>query len=348
MVDRDSGIPPLLKFMRGTDPERFKALVEEEEVKEDIRIMENKKSPGGYKVKLPVFTGIETASLRADHFIYAVERCTRVNNWSDEAKVNAASLNLRDAAQIWSILYFRNTEDPEKWPVFKAAFLERFHRSTSAADKELLLSKLVQRKTENVDTFMDRIDVTLMDVEDFNTEAGSLHFFLKGVLPNIKKAIESNKDLVTKKDYLAAARTFEKANPHTDMTILINTMDASNGINEQEEPDDDLDKEEEENLNTIMESLNLLFRQWKRKTNHHNKTTKEGTTKGTFSPKSFPIRCFRCGKIGHMRAQCRVPQSIIDAIEEYSADTTSTDPDQPTEGGETEEGEAVYTLNLNC
>jgi len=87
-----------------------------------------------------------------------VEQCSKVHNWSDEAKVNAASLNLRDTAHTWSILYFRKTKKPESWAAFKEAFLERFHHRMMISDKQALLSKLKQKLTESVDDFMDRID----------------------------------------------------------------------------------------------------------------------------------------------------------------------------------------------
>jgi len=97
MVDRDSGIPP--------SPLHTRDSVNLPQVP-TMTSANNPKAPGSYKVTLPPFTGIETASLRADHFIYMVEQCGKVHNWSNKAKVNAASLNLRDTAHTWSILYF--------------------------------------------------------------------------------------------------------------------------------------------------------------------------------------------------------------------------------------------------
>jgi len=190
-----------------------------------------------------------------------VEQCGKVHNWSDEAKVNAASLNLRDTAHTWSILYFRKTKNPESWATFKEAFLERFHRRTTISDKQALLSKLRQKPTKLVD-FMDRIDLTLLDIPKFSSEKGSTYFFLQGILPGVKKFIKSNKDLKEKEDFLSASHAWERANPCTPPPLLINSMNPETTEMDNYEPED---ADEVDAINSLAESLNTLFRRRKRK-----------------------------------------------------------------------------------
>jgi len=126
-------------------------------------------------------------------------------------------------------------------------------------DKQALLSKLRQKLTESVDDFMDRIDLTLLDIPEFSSEEGSTYFFLQGILPGVKKFIESNKDLKEKEDFLSAGRAWERANPHTPTPLLINSMNPEVNDTENFEPEE-ADEDETDAITNLAESLNALFR----------------------------------------------------------------------------------------
>jgi len=303
---------------------------------------EKSNSPGNYKVTLPFFTGVETASLRADHFLRMVEQCARINGWNEQAKVNAAMLNLRDTAQAWSVLYFEKMEKEKKtlkWAPFKEAFLERFHRKTTVADKQALLSKLRQRAGENVDDFMDRIDLTISDVEEFDNKQ-AVYFFLQGVPPTMKKFLEENKDLKTREDFLNAGRAFEKAHGPTNADALIHSMETK-----------DEDKNKEDLVEAITERLEAMMRRRRNnfrpvnrgqftnrgRRNGPRRTQSQGQTK---NGQSQGVMCFRCKRMGHFARNCRIPRNLIAELNEW-------DNEDPEEATEPEGNEVSYTLEHN-
>ena len=314
---------------------------------------EQTRSPGAYKVSLPFFTGQETAGLRADHFIHMVEQCGSINRWSHEAMTNAASLNLRDTARTWSQLYFRANIDMTRWLEFKTAFLARFHRKTTLSDKQALISKLKQRSTETVDDFMERIELTILDMDSMFNADSAVYFFLQGVHPNLKKFLEQDKGLLVKKDFLEAGRAYERAHP---------THPALSMINAAADSGDELDDPE---MTTVIEEsvAAVLRRRSKAPFRPRGGSSQRRFTPGRRTPaggnRPPPGRCYRCNRFGHFRKDCKVPQSLIAALDEAVAETNATvhpeeqpETDEPEQHQHNEEDvdESAYVLeteNLN-
>ena len=118
---------------------------------------DNPTAPGSNKVTLPLFNGHEVP-IRADNYIRMVEQLAAINKWSAEATINVASLNLKQTANTWAVVYFKKNPDVREWAVFKKAFLTSFHRKTTIADKQALISRVKQRRNEGIDDFMDRVE----------------------------------------------------------------------------------------------------------------------------------------------------------------------------------------------
>jgi len=186
---------------------------------------------------------------------------------------------------------------------------------------------------------------TLLDIPEFSSEEGSMYFFLQGILPGVKKFIESNKDL-KEKDFQCQMRLRKSQSSHRDSTI-------NSGATEAENCDSEGADEDEDSIHTLAESLNTLFRRCKRRFQKRYRTQKpqyagkKTTDKGKPTNK-MELRCFRCGRLGHMRAQCRIPQDLINALEEY--DNGQDEPEELEEPPQ--ETEMAYMMELtnplNC
>ncbi|MCK5843274.1 MAG: hypothetical protein KAG97_01120 [Victivallales bacterium] len=312
-------------------------------------------SPGAYKVSLPFFTGQETAGLRADHFIHMVEQCGSINRWSHEAMTNAASLNLRDTARTWSQLYFQDYVDMTQWVEFKTAFLARFHRKTTLSDKQALINKLKQRSHETVDDFMERIQLTIMDMDSLFNAESAVYFFLQGVHPGLKKFLEQDKTLLVKKDFLESGRAYERAHPTQPAQSMINAAHDS----DEEEDDPEMTSVVDEAVAALQRRRarppfrprgsgpNRRFTPGRRPTNYQPATTNRPP----------PGRCYRCNRFGHFRKDCKVPQSLIAALDEAVSETNAaihtedrpddTEPAQETEPDVHESAYVLETENLN-
>jgi hypothetical protein len=227
-------------------------------------------APGSYKVSLPLFNGHEVP-IRADNYVRMVEQLAAINKWSSEATINAASLNLRETANTWAVVYFKKHPEVKDWKVFKQAFLERFHRKTTIADKQALISRLKQRPNEGVDDFMDRVHLTLADVDEFDDNQ-AVFFFLQGAKPELKKFLEQNKDLEKDEEFLEAGRAWERANKNALNEAYINALKTTEDViphTTSTEPTQSTDgasadatdtEEVNSSINALTESIQVLLR----------------------------------------------------------------------------------------
>jgi hypothetical protein len=284
-------------------------------------------APGRYKATLPFYHGVSD-TLKAKDYITMVERCKGVQNWSNQAALNAAALNLRGAAYQWSALYFREAGlgAETDWNGFRTAFIARFHRTTTVTEVQQQLSLLKQKSNESVDDFMDRIDTAMYELSGFNISQ-SVHFFLAGALPNLKSFLEANDLLETKEQFRKAARSWEIANVSRQRRQELSALRADNTDVYDQEPsvhENDSTLDDDDEFSSTIERLAAMYSnrgrsrfgrsRFGRGRNYRGTPSTRGATAtpGKGPPTQQLIKCFSCRRYGtHIARDCPIPKHIV-------------------------------------